>query len=50
MLPTLITANLISMNAMDPRIGSRLSDRGLVTMIVIDKAGDMRCQTCLEKS
>jgi DNA replication protein DnaC len=40
MLPTLITANYL--RDVDPRVASRLSDRGLVTMVIMDRAGDYR--------
>ncbi|GCF10885.1 ATP-binding protein [Dictyobacter arantiisoli] len=39
MLPTLITANHLRM---DERVASRLSDRGLVTMVMMDQAKDYR--------
>ncbi|GCF10884.1 ATP-binding protein [Dictyobacter arantiisoli] len=46
MLPTLIIANHVSV---DERIASRLSDRGLVTMVVMDQAKDYRPHNVLEQ-
>ncbi|GCF10881.1 hypothetical protein [Dictyobacter arantiisoli] len=46
MLPTLITANHVRV---DERIASRLSDRALVTMVVMDQAKDYRPHNVLEQ-
>lgn len=40
MLPTMITANYL--RGIDERIASRLSDRGLVKLVIMDHAGDYR--------
>jgi DNA replication protein DnaC len=42
---TVITSNNVTLSGIDPRIYSRLHDDGLVTRVVMDKAGDYRMRS-----
>jgi len=44
MLPTLITTNSMNLEGFDPRVASRLMDRGLVKIVVMSDAQDYRPQ------
>lgn len=48
-LATVITSNNMSLEGVDPRIASRLRDRELVTMVVMDQARDFRSHSDREE-